>query len=639
MKNPIQGSAPSAGRSPLAGGSWRSWPAGPDRLRFRRLAGGHGPQQLPAENLETPEAAPLLVNGAIGNFECALGATILVTGVIADEFGDAQLGAAQWPYDRRDANTQPGGIYGTSGCTSAQGPGIYSPLSVARWSSDNAFKALESFTDAQVAKRDSLMAASALYAGFSLAHLGMAMCSAALDEGPEITNIQLFAEAENRFATALQLAASGRSDGLPARRQCRAGPGRLFQGNTSGAAAAAALVPAGFVLNATASDAETRRYNRVFHSNIQSRFYTIEEQSRNLRTEGVPDPRARVINSGLRAADGEIAWFQQKYTAFGSPLPVARYQEAQLILAEAQGGQTAVNIINALRAPHGLPAYTGPTDAASIRSLVIEERRRELFVEGFRMYDIHRFNLPLIPPPGTAYPIKGGATATPPASPAGRGAVQQPQHRGALNRSETLGPGSCPARALSGAGDPNSPGHHGIEVTPSSGCPNPPSPGHTVGPKGQHRQDEHQEEAPGHGAVPPGDEPDDAEGREARAHGQEGESRDGPKDPGHLPPLSSNTPAIRSFTAWIRPAPVSMRVPKRTTWKRSWNVRDPIISRTKFTGTGLSRISGYCPAMARKRRMAGKMAMGPAMIPAMMPLFRESWCRATKRMAGMMPRL
>ena len=69
---------------------------------------------------QSPDAAALLVNGAIGNFECALGAAIMVTGIIGDEFSDAQLGAAQWPYDRRDANTQPGGIYGTSGCTSAQ---------------------------------------------------------------------------------------------------------------------------------------------------------------------------------------------------------------------------------------------------------------------------------------------------------------------------------------------------------------------------------------------------------------------------------------------------------------------------------------------------------------------------------------
>ncbi|MGH7443956.1 MAG: RagB/SusD family nutrient uptake outer membrane protein [Longimicrobiales bacterium] len=370
------------------------------------------PSALPAETLETPEAAALLVNGAIGNFECALGATIMVTGIISDEFSDAQLGAAQWFYDRRDANLVPSSIYGTSGCTSAQGPGVYSPLSVARWSADNAFRALETFTDEQVPQRDSLMAASALYAGFSLAHLGMTMCSAAIDEGPEMTNMQLFAEAENRFATALTLATSAGITDYQHAANVGLARVRLFQGNTAGAAQAAALVPPGFLLNATASDSETRRYNRVFHSNVQSRLYTIEEQSRTLMTAGVEDPRSLTVESGLRTSDGQIGWIQQKYLAFGDPLPIARYEEAQLILAEVEGGQSAVDIINALRAPHGIPAYTGPIDAASIRTLVIEERRRELFVEGFRMHDLHRFELPLVPAPGTEFPEKGGTYGT-----------------------------------------------------------------------------------------------------------------------------------------------------------------------------------------------------------------------------------
>ena len=367
------------------------------------------PGLLPADNLESPDAAALLVNGAIGNFECALGAAVMVGGIISDEFSDAQLGAAQWPYDRRDANLQPSSIYGTSGCNSSQGPGVYSPLSVARWSADNAFRALESFSNDQVARRDSLMAASALYAGFSLAQLGMTMCSAALDEGPEITNQQLFAEAENRFGTALTLATQA---GV-ATYQHAANVGlarvRLFQGNTAGAASAAALVPADFVLEASASASEGRRYNRVYHSNVQSRNYTIETQSRNLMTEGVEDPRSLTVDSGLRASDGQVAWIQLKYTGFDSPIPIARYEEAQLILAEVQGGQDAVDIINALRAPHGIPAYTGATDAASIQNLIIEERRRELFVEGFRMHDIHRFQLPLVPAPGTEFPVKGGS--------------------------------------------------------------------------------------------------------------------------------------------------------------------------------------------------------------------------------------
>jgi len=36
---------------------------------------------------------------------------------------------------------------------------------------------------------------------------------------------------------------------------------------------------------------------------------------------------------------------------------------------------------------------------ASIKQLIINERQRALFVEGFRNYDIQRFNIPSRPPP------------------------------------------------------------------------------------------------------------------------------------------------------------------------------------------------------------------------------------------------
>jgi hypothetical protein len=90
------------------------------------------------------------------------------------------------------------------------------------------------------------------------------------------------------------------------------------------------------------------------------------------------------------------------------PLPMARYEEAQLILAEIQGGASAVSIINAMRSTVSLKAYTGATDAASIKNLVIDERRRVLFLEGLRNYDVLRFSLPLNPATGSVYPRVGG---------------------------------------------------------------------------------------------------------------------------------------------------------------------------------------------------------------------------------------
>ena len=89
-------------------------------------------------------------------------------------------------------------------------------------------------------------------------------------------------------------------------------------------------------------------------------------------------------------------------------MPMARYEEAQLIIAEIQGGAQAVSIINAMRAKVGLAPYTGPTDAAAIQKLVISERQRVLFLEGFRNYDIERFKIPFYPPVGDSFPVGGG---------------------------------------------------------------------------------------------------------------------------------------------------------------------------------------------------------------------------------------
>src|SRR5947207_12002377 len=239
--------------------------------------------RVPAETLDDPANAALMVNSTIGDFECAVGSYILVEAIISDEFSDAQLGAAAWPYDRRDANTQPGGIYGTALCDSNQNPGVYTPLSTARWTADHALTKLQGWTDQQVPNRQALMAKSALYAGFSYSLMGMAMCQAAFDLQAPIDQPAMFALAEARFTTAMGEAttaglASVVNAGLVGRARVR-----LFRGDLPGAAADAQLVPAGFELDASASSDDNRRFNRVNAVTTFFGFYTVDTMSRRLR--------------------------------------------------------------------------------------------------------------------------------------------------------------------------------------------------------------------------------------------------------------------------------------------------------------------------------------------------------------------
>jgi hypothetical protein len=372
------------------------------------------PDRVPAETLDDPSQANLIVNGAVADFECAYASYDLAQAIMSDEFADAQLGAAAWPYDRRDFNSQPGGIYGTNSCNSNQNPGIYVPLSTARWQADNALTKLNEWTEEEVgSNRTSLIAISALYAGFSYSAMGMIMCSAAFDLQAPVDQQAMFALAEDRFTKAIDAAtqAGGMDSVVNAALVGRARV-RLFQGNTAGAISDAELVPAGFEYYATYGSDQSRRYNRVYASTTQFGLYTVSPESRDIETEGAVDPRSSVSLELDKGADPTVpVWGVDKYTGDDSPIRIASYDEARLILAEAKGGTDAVSIINDLRGDYGVTAYSGPTDAASIQALIAHERRVTLFAEGFRQYDIQRFEIPQVPAAGTPF-SKGGFFGT-----------------------------------------------------------------------------------------------------------------------------------------------------------------------------------------------------------------------------------
>jgi hypothetical protein len=179
------------------------------------------------------------------------------------------------------------------------------------------------------------------------------------------------------------------------------------------AEADATLIPSSFVYNMPYNSATTYSQNNIVQRNRLSLLYGVAPNYRNLN-----DPRVSVTNSGLRGADAvNTVWFANKYSALNSPIALAKYPEAQLIVAEAElaagNTNTAIGILDALRGRSGvgLPPYSGPTDPASVQAYLISERSKELFLEGQHFWDINRFNLPLDPAVGTPYPIKGGTYA------------------------------------------------------------------------------------------------------------------------------------------------------------------------------------------------------------------------------------
>lgn len=124
---------------------------------------------------------------------------------------------------------------------------------------------------------------------------------------------------------------------------------------------------------------------------------------------GQPDARTAVIGDSVHAVNQEqYIGVPAKYgTALAAgvrntPIPITTWRQAHLIIAEAEGGQEAVNRIDSLRTFWELPLYAGGTDA-EIQQQVIVERSRELFLEGHHLNDLRRFELPLLPAPGAEY--------------------------------------------------------------------------------------------------------------------------------------------------------------------------------------------------------------------------------------------
>lgn len=367
------------------------------------------PSRIEAEVLETPENAERLLDGAVADFECAFGQYVLFQGVFTDELQYAQ-GSESWrSIDSRNLNVAGFDAPHASGTCSAphqgQVPGVYKPLSTARWQADHLLELIDEWPPEQVTNREQVRATAAAYSGYSHLLLAESMCSAAFDLGPELQPPEILERAEARFMVAIDGAGNDRDlQQLALVGRART---RLGRGNAAGAKADAEQVSAGFFETAEYSTISPRRENPVFVRNVRASNVTIEQPFRQ-----VVDPRVRVSDLGRTSSSGIPLWTQLKFAAANTPIRLASWEEAQLIIAEAD--LSAANLagtvaaINRVRTRPGvaLPAFSS-TNRDEIRNQLIAERAAELFVESQRLGDIRRLGIVPTPPAGSVYPLGG----------------------------------------------------------------------------------------------------------------------------------------------------------------------------------------------------------------------------------------
>ena len=216
---------------------------------------------------------------------------------------------------------------------------------------------------------------------------------------------------------------------------------RWMKGDNAGALADAALVPKGFVAYATrdpsgsAKSTGVSRQNRSWNDGPNGRYsklngivdwwtgaanpvtgkawpkaipftgYTemgIGADGRAVTDDGYPirratstaypgldatavaDTRIPFIKGTLTGGGATIEYIHNRYPQEGDDLAMVDWKDMWLIRAEIEGGQKAIDYVNDIRADKNLPkvTYASPANATQIKYMVIEERRRALFLEG-----------------------------------------------------------------------------------------------------------------------------------------------------------------------------------------------------------------------------------------------------------------
>lgn len=394
--------------------------------------------------LDTPEALPTLIAGAVGDFQVAYSGPgsnddglLTAVALITDEHYSTDTFQGRGALDRRDL--LPFGQFNHS-------DPAYGALHRARRSLNAAAEAVArvaSASDVRIARIRALE-------GYTYVALAENFCSAipfgevvggVRVEGAPLPTTAVLEAAVARFTAAL---------GVDANNQlARVGLGRalLDLGRHQEAADAVRSVPRGFVYFVEHSANSFRQQNPIFAFESLRRYSLSNDEG----GSGTPfgDPTGDGEGLPFRAArDARIPWtgpvpgldgtpvfVNQRYGSFGSDVPLASYVEAQLIAAEAalRADRPAdfLRGINDLRRearvhmaalypeavypagfPRDLAELPDPGSARGRVDLLFRERAFWLFMTGQRLSDLRRLVRQYERQPSTVFPqgayFKGG---------------------------------------------------------------------------------------------------------------------------------------------------------------------------------------------------------------------------------------
>jgi hypothetical protein len=356
------------------------------------------PGQLVADDLNNPELAETLALGVQGDFECAFRGYLLRQITWSGVYTYIGSEREWFLAEQRSIGVREGG---DATCTDNREP-VWLPMHIVRNQADVAINLIQGFAPGSVASPDYLIAKSYLYRAYATELLSEDYCEVVFDGDRVVrTREDGFQAAADLFTSALDFAArvtgARTADAADIANMAYVGRARakLNLGDGPGAVLDAQMVDSGFVGYAT-YESEPARREWSIRGQILDDEFSLRDHYRNLTVGGMADPRVPAVYVRDDRPGLEV-WQQLKYPTDGTWIPFSTWREAQLMIAEVVGGQQAVGIINTLRATvgdldwvpddhPGLPPFVS-LDPAEIQAQVLEERRRELFLQGTRIGD------------------------------------------------------------------------------------------------------------------------------------------------------------------------------------------------------------------------------------------------------------
>lgn len=372
------------------------------------------PQAFGDGDLNSPVIIKNVADGAEGSLHQAFDDVVVVTALQGDEIESTST----WIDWEDISEGRLRGDWATSGSFS----GPMDAVLRARFAAQSASERIKTVL-ADKASASPLLTQVTWVDGFADLIIGTSYCEGPLVQGgPREPNTKFFPQAVAKFTAAINQLGS-----IPATDQARWRPlllasrarANLFAGNDDAALADALAVPAGFVKEAVYAEAAANQQSttgnqlhqnrnrsgglrRLYHNRVLGSFNASTYATGALADwfeTSKQDPRMAVTRRlGERGVNNRFDYFGiTKYADRGANQPLITFREMNLIAAEVymRKGDYAnmARKLNENRTPVGLTAIPAPATAAAAQAALLNERMAVLFVEGQRMYDLHRYNL------------------------------------------------------------------------------------------------------------------------------------------------------------------------------------------------------------------------------------------------------